>query len=126
MLARVGFGKGANWCGATQYEIMCNAGVDMPGDPKRYAWTPSWFPGSRTVWKQGNRSMDGIEVGMQAGYYFPKLGRIAHIGVIVAIEGRWVITVEGNTNALGSRDGGGIELRRRRIDTIWVISRWYP
>lgn len=125
MLAQVGFPKGYNWCGAAQYHIMCEAGVDLPPPVKKYAWVPSWFPAAKVAWRQGNRSMEGIEAGMQVGLYYPSLRRVAHIGVIVGIEGRWVITVEGNTGALGGRDGGGVEVHRRRIDTIWVISKWY-
>jgi hypothetical protein len=125
MLRRVHMPRGANWCGAFQYTVMDRAGIPLPGDPARYAWVPSWFPRAHTVWRHGTSSMEDVRVGQQVGLYYPSLGRVAHIGVIVAIEGRFVITVEGNTNWLGSRDGGGVQQHRRRIDTIWVISQWY-
>ncbi len=125
MLAQVGFGPGYNWCAAEQYDIMVCADVDMPPPAKQYAWTPSWFIDKKVVWTQGNRSMQEVKVGDHVGIYFPSKKRIAHIGVIIRIEGRWLITQEGNTNAAGSRDGGGVEVHRRRIDTIYRIARWW-
>jgi len=38
------------------------------------------------------------------GLYFPEKGRIAHVGFVDEWNEPWVVTVEGNTNVLGSRE----------------------
>ena len=116
---------GQPWCGAFSYVVHRAAGVDMPGNPARYAWSPTWFVKQRVVWRRGDLVESVVQVGDQIGLYYPSLGRIGHIGTIVAIEGRWLVTIEGNTNALGSRSGSGVHKQRRRIDSIYVISRWW-
>jgi hypothetical protein len=44
----------------------------------------------------------------------------SHIGIAVGFPDKhgWVMCVEGNTNAAGSREGDGVYLKRRRISTI--------
>ena len=124
MLAMVGQPRGRNWCGAASYAAHRAAGIRLPGDSTRYAWVPSWFPRSRIVWKPGHL-VENVQPGDQIGLHFPKLGRVAHIGTVIAVEGRWVRTAEGNSGAISQRDGGGMVYQRRRLDSIWAISRWH-
>ena len=44
----------------------------------------------------------------------------SHIGIAVGFPDKhgWVMCVEGNTNAAGSREGDGVHLKRRHISTI--------
>lgn len=44
----------------------------------------------------------------------------SHIGIAVGFPDKhgWVMCVEGNTNAAGSRDGDGVRLKRRHVSTI--------
>jgi cell wall-associated NlpC family hydrolase len=46
--------------------------------------------------------------------------RFSHVGIAVGSpdENGWVETVEGNTNAAGSREGDGVYKKRRKISTI--------
>lgn len=39
-------------------------------------------------------------------------------------EGNFTITVEGNTNEAGSREGDGVYRKRRLKNQIYKISRW--
>ena len=41
------------------------------------------------------------------------MGRVAHVGLVEKSEGDWLVTIEGNTNGGGSRDGDGVYRRRR-------------
>ena len=45
-------------------------------------------------------------------------------GFIDKKDGNYYITVEGNTNEAGSREGDGVYRKRRHIKTIYAISRW--
>jgi len=48
--------------------------------------------------------------------------RIAHVGFIHAQEGDYYITVEGNTNQAGSREGDGVYKKRRPKRTIYKVA----
>jgi hypothetical protein len=58
------------------------------------------------------------------GLHYANLGRIGHTGILLKDEGSYWVTVEGNTNGVGSREGDGVYSKRRRKDQITVISRW--
>lgn len=56
------------------------------------------------------------------GIYFPEKGRIAHVGFVDQWDGKWLITVEGNTNESGSREGDGVYRKRRLVSSISKVS----
>ncbi|MES2875810.1 MAG: hypothetical protein V4708_18950 [Bacteroidota bacterium] len=58
------------------------------------------------------------------GLYFPEKGRIAHVGFIDEWKDPWVVTVEGNTNVLGSREGDGVYRKRRLVRTVSKVARY--
>lgn len=58
------------------------------------------------------------------GIWFQKLGRIAHVGFIHEWGCEWVVTVEGNTNDAGSREGDGVYMKRRINRQIYKVARW--
>lgn len=68
-------------------------------------------------------------IAMQAGdvftIYFPSLGRIGHTGFTHRdLTDNVIETVEGNSNAGGSREGYGVFRRKRPLHTLWSVSRW--
>lgn len=58
------------------------------------------------------------------GLYFPEKGRIAHVGFVDEWQDPWVISVEGNTNVQGSREGDGVYRKRRLVKTIHKVARY--
>lgn len=60
------------------------------------------------------------------GIYFPDKKRIAHAGFIDQWDGSWLITVEGNTNVSGGREGDGVYRKRRPIQSIYQVARYIP
>lgn len=58
------------------------------------------------------------------GIWFPDKGRIAHVGFIDNWGEKYAVTVEGNTNEAGSRDGDGVYRKRRLISSLYKISRY--
>ena len=56
------------------------------------------------------------------GLYFPEKGRIAHVGFVDALAGKYIITVEGNTNEAGSREGDGVYCKRRLLSSVYQIA----
>ncbi|MGB4400606.1 MAG: hypothetical protein WBJ10_14635 [Daejeonella sp.] len=58
------------------------------------------------------------------GLYFPEKKRIAHVGFIDEWDGTWMISVEGNTNVSGSREGDGVYRKRRLVKTVYKVARY--
>jgi hypothetical protein len=52
------------------------------------------------------------------GIYFSSLKRVGHTGLIEKVSGDFAVTIEGNTNDGGSRDGDGVYRRRRILDAL--------
>lgn len=104
--------KGLPWCGAFISWVYQQAGYARP----RTGWTPALFPSSRLA----RSALPGNLLGV----YFPKLKRIAHVGLIEKLEGEWCVSVEGNTNSQGSSEGDGVYRKRRHVKTIYQIADW--
>ncbi len=58
------------------------------------------------------------------GIYFQEKKRIAHVGFVDQWDGTWVVTVEGNTNMSGSREGDGVYRKRRLVGSIYKVARY--
>ena len=57
------------------------------------------------------------------GLYFPEKKRIAHVGFVDQWDGTWMVTVEGNTNNSGNREGDGVYRKRRLVRSIYKVAR---
>ena len=58
------------------------------------------------------------------GLYFKEKGRIAHVGFVDQWNGTWMISVEGNTNVAGSREGDGVYRKRRLVKSVHQVARY--
>lgn len=83
-----------------------------------------FYDNDKIVWKRGTELKRRPQKGDFVGFYFRSKGRIAHIGELHDwMPGtRYVITIEGNTNGRGSREGDGVYIRMRRKEEIYMIS----
>jgi hypothetical protein len=118
-LASTGLGKGYAWCAAFVTYCHIENGIAIP--QKASAWSPSWFPKQRLIDPENSLPGDVF------GIYYTNLKRIGHVGFI---DETWnndssnIITVEGNTNGDGSREGDGVYRKRRSKKQIKSVSRW--
>lgn len=103
---------GSPWCAAVR--AWANRKVGLPV-PDGAAYSPSWFPKSRRV--------AAPVAGDAGGVYFPSKGRIAHLVTVEELRRRDVVTLEGNTNAQGSREGDQFARRIRGKDAL-TYARW--
>jgi hypothetical protein len=117
-LSSVGFAKGAPWCAAFVSWVFQQHNVPNA----KSAWSPAWFPRSRTIWTQG-KGQTPLPADV-FGIYFVNLKRIGHVGFIDSWGSSFATTIEGNTNLAGSREGDGVYRKRRSIKQIYKISRW--
>ncbi|RYD96258.1 MAG: CHAP domain-containing protein [Sphingobacteriales bacterium] len=111
-LAYTGNKKGEPWCASFVSWVFAQAGYPQP----RTAWSPALFPSSRKV--------SDAEPATVFGIYFPKLKRIAHVGLVEKVRSNWIFTIEGNTNPAGSREGDGVYQRIRHKRSIAVYADW--
>ncbi len=111
-LAYVGLKKGNPWCAAFVSWVFWKAGYAKP----RSGWSPDLFPPSRRT----KLPVPGAVLGI----YFPEKRRISHVGLVVRVQHDWVESVEGNTNAEGSREGSGVYKRLRHKRYVSTYSIW--
>jgi hypothetical protein len=124
MLNSVGINFPAPWCAAYVRIICRNTCISCPVS----GYVPNWSNG---IWKEkvvfdkkkAGRSILQTEVrrGDIATIYFSNLGRDAHIFIVLGVTEKGnIITIEGNTNPGGSRDGYGVFVRVREL---WQVSK---
>lgn len=111
--------KGSSWCAA--FVAWCFEQCNLKHAAS--AWSPSWFPANKVIWKQGKGREPGA--GNVFGIWFNNKNRIAHVGFIDEWHGKYAITVEGNTNEAGSREGDGVYRKRRLTRQIYAVSNWF-
>jgi hypothetical protein len=124
-LRYVGLRKGDPWCAAFVCWCFGNAGIANPES----GWSPDLFPKAKVVWqrkrtvvKQSDKQ--AFRTGNVFGIWFADKGRIAHTGFIDGVQGEWAITVEGNTNLAGSREGDGVYRKRCLKNSLYQIADW--
>jgi hypothetical protein len=117
-LTYVGSNKGSAWCAAFVSWCHGQVGSSQPSS----AWSPSLFPAEALIYSRGVMNKRQAIPGDVFGIYFGNLGRIAHVGFIDGERGDEYITVEGNTNQAGSREGDGVYRKIRPKKTIYKIS----
>lgn len=127
-LRYVGLKRGDPWCAAFICWVLGQADIANP----RSGYSPTLFPSSKVIWKNGPKSINsGVSKpdvsprkGDVFGIFFPEKNRIAHVGFIDHWDNKYLITVEGNTNESGSREGDGVYRKRRLISSIFMVARY--
>lgn len=138
-LKYVDLARGNPWCAAFVCWVLGKAGVENP----KTGWSPGLFPSGKVIWDRGGKlkvesgklipqvqerggiwSMKGPQTADVFGIYFTEKKRIAHVGFIDQWDGTWLITVEGNTNENGSREGDGVYRKRRTVSSIYQVARY--
>lgn len=118
-LKSVNLGKGYAWCAAFVHWCLEQASIKNTVT----AWSPSAFNSKNVVYANGTWKKD-LKEGDVFTIYYLRLKRIGHTGFVDGRDGKYIITVEGNTNDELSREGDGVYRKRRPLSTIYNISRW--
>lgn len=119
--AYTGNRKGDAWCASFVCWALSKADIVNP----RSGWSPHLFPESKLVWKNGrNTNKEPPQQGDIFGIWFKNKGRIAHCGFVDDWGTSQVITVEGNTNEAGSREGDGVYRKRRLKNSLHAVANW--
>lgn len=122
-LAKSGLTKGSPWCAAFVYWVYSEAGI-VP-DITAPAYCPSYFTNEYVIFKRGSNNSEFTcppQKGDMIGIYFPSKGRVAHIAFYAGETEDYYITVEGNTNDAGSREGDKVMKKYRPKSSVYSIS----
>ncbi len=112
-LQRVGIMKPAPWCGAFVYDCLIVAGAD-----------PSMLPGKGAAasvcqwrnWAKKTGRLGQVPARYKLGYWLD--GGKGHIFFVAEVTGSGVRTIEGNTNAKGSREGDAVAEKFRTFSEL--------
>jgi hypothetical protein len=123
--------KGDSWCGAFQAAVQRACGLSMPvGAGGSYNW---FLDLRRTYYVRGRRgTIDQIQLGDKVGFFYPNLGRIGHILLVVRESrpvrkgrpARGFILRSGNTGKGGGRNGSGVWDLYFDASIIYSASNW--
>lgn len=118
-LATTGLKGNYPWCAAFLSWTFIQASVKAP----RSAYAPDWFR-QNVVYRQHTPTITPFtsKPAQVFGLYFESKGRVAHVGMITGESRLSYTTIEGNTNAAGSREGDGVYRKIRNKRTIYIIS----
>ena len=117
-LASTGLGPGYPWCAAFVSWCYQQAQVDAPHS----AWVPTYFAKGKMIYLRSKFQSKVPETGDVFSIWYSHLGRPAHIGFVDKWGENWIITVEGNTNEGGLREGIGVFKKRRLRRQVYAVS----
>ena len=119
-LRSVGLGKGYAWCAA--FTTWCHDQVGIPNPQS--AWSPNWGKREKQLlyMKNGLNLQFPVKSGCVFTLYYSNLKRIGHVGFIMYEDANYYYTIEGNTNASGSRLGDGVYKKKRSKKSVYTIS----
>lgn len=113
--------KGNAWCAAFVKWTFDQAGIKTTIT----GWSPTAHNKKNIVYMDGRMKQE-IRRGDVFTIWFPRLKRIGHTGFVQKKFGfNSVMTVEGNTNSAGSREGDGVYVKTRPKSTLYSITRWF-
>lgn len=118
-LKAVKLGKGYAWCAAFVKWCYDQCGIKTTIN----AWAASTVNQNNVVWK-GGKWYKTPRPGDVCTIYSYTMKRISHTLFFHRLEDNIVVSVEGNTNEGGSREGDGVYKRRRPLFSINGIYRW--
>ncbi|MGY3211161.1 CHAP domain-containing protein [Mucilaginibacter sp. HD30] len=119
-LKYVGLQKGNPWCAAFVCWVL---GQNDVANPKS-GYCPILFTAQNKIWKRMSKTSLIPLMGDVFGIYFPEKKRVAHVGFVDSWTSKTVITVEGNTNDAGSREGDGVYRKIRLTRQIYAVTRF--
>lgn len=123
-LNAVGLGQGYAWCSAFVFWAYDSAGVETISK-EQAAWSPAWFTNDKVIYVRGKFGNKVPIPGDVFGIYYNNKGRIAHVGFVDEWGyGKIAITVEGNTNEDGGREGNGVYRKRRLKRQIYKVANY--
>lgn len=120
----VGAKLASPYCGSFVGSNLKWAGVSTPPNPHS-AWSPNYAQTKDIIWKPKRKNNITPKAGDVVTFYYSNLGRVGHTGFYIKTDkDGYFITIEGNTNNGGSREGDGVYMKKRNPNKVYAISRY--
>ena len=120
-LRSVGVTTPAPWCAAFVSWNLQQFAVPNPMS----AWSPDYAKQQDIIWTAKRPTRWKPLPGDVATYYYPKLHRVGHVGFFICTDpDGYFVTIEGNTNGAGSREGDGVYKKKRNPSQVHAITRY--
>ena len=107
-LAVTKLSEGYAWCAAFVCWTLEQCGIENP----KSAWSAT-VANHNVVYRKGDNFPNTNNKVLVFGLYYKSLKRIGHTGIIIEVRNKDCITIEGNTNGDGSREGDGVHKKIR-------------
>jgi len=112
---------GSAWCGAFVGANLNWLDVKNPSS----AYSPNYARTKDIIWKLKKINKVELLSGDVVTYYYSNLGRVGHVGFLEKIDNDgYFITIEGNTNGAGGREGDGVYKKKRSPSKVYTVSRY--
>lgn len=109
------------WCVAFVGSNLYWCGIPNP----KTAWSPDYAKPQDIIWTYTNSHSKKPLAGDVATFYYDNIGRVGHGGFYIKTDSDgYFITIEGNTNGAGSREGDGIYKKKRSQYQVHAITRY--
>ena len=114
LVLRAGGIPGQPWCAWTARAVHLDCGCPAGG-----GMAMSWFIPSRLI--------STVVPGDVFSVWNKYMNRIGHIGMVEQVlpGGKFIVTIEGNTNGFGSREGSGVCRLTRPVKQVYNYARWW-
>ena len=111
---------GSSWCASYASWVYNHFNIINPNS----AWSPNFGLKKDCIWQYKQLNTVKLKPGDAVTFYYSNLGRIGHVGIITQVYDDYVITIEGNTNGAGSREGSGVFKKKRDLNKIYRVTRY--
>lgn len=112
---------GVAWCGAFVGYNLSYFKIINPNS----AWSPDYAKSKDIIWRPKLKTNIDLLIGDVITIYYKNLKRVGHTGFYIKTDkDGYFITIEGNTNGSGSREGDGVYLKKRDPDKLYAITRY--
>lgn len=117
----VGAALGSFWCGSFVGYNLSYFNIPNPNS----AWSPNYAKTKDIIWRPKLKTSILPLTGDVITIYYNNLGRVGHTGFFIETnKDGYFITIEGNTNGTGSREGDGVYKKKRDPNKIYAITRY--
>jgi hypothetical protein len=111
---------GSPWCASYVSWVFDKNNIINPHS----AWSPNFAQTKDQIWKSKGVNTVKLMPGDVVTFYYSNLQRVGHVGIIYKIDKDYILTVEGNTNGAGSREGDGVYLKKRELIKCYAVTRY--
>lgn len=111
---------GSPWCASYVSWVFTKNNIPNP----QSGWSPNFALQKDKIWGKNLKNNINIKPGDVCTFYYTNLGRVGHVEIIYKADDKYIYTISGNTNEVGSREGDGCYRKKRELSKVYAITRY--